>query len=134
MVFSVSSCGSPAKKFLDKLQPLVDSMTEFSDVDDMSKKDKEKYAKIVKDLIEFVEDNEDYKLTDSDKEAAVDMVVDASKKMAKKEGEKLDSDDIDEIRKNANKRFKKVETLGELAEVIEFDPKSLKGILKELED
>lgn len=132
MVFTVSSCGSPVDKFLNKLEPMLEMAEELDDIDDMSKKQKKDMISTIEDLIDILDENEDYELTDSDKEAVIDFSVKAYKKMAKKEGEKVDDDDIKEMKKEAKKDLKKIDTLGDLAQKFGFDEKSLKRMLKEL--
>ena len=127
MILSVSSCGSPVDKFLDKLGAFQEFEDKLGDNDDLSKKDMAKFTKLVKDLAEFIDENEDYKLKDKDRDAVIDYSID----MLKKHGQVIDKEDIEEIKEEGKGALKNVKTLGNLVYMMNLD---FDEILEDLEE
>lgn len=114
VAFSLSSCSSsPVTKFLDKLEPVMDPIIKAGDVDELSSKELKQCAKKLDELFDFVDENDKYQLTDKDREAICDWV----KALFKKTGERMDRDDIKEMRDD----LEDAETLDDLIYIMELD-------------
>lgn len=132
VMFSLNSCGgSPINKLVDKLEPFYYGMKR---VDDMSKSEKADFIKLVKDIKKIVEENEDYKLTDKDKDALIDFSIGIYKKSMKEAGEEYDKDDIKELKDEYRKEARKIKTLGDLADEWDIDPESLEWLINDLKE
>ena len=104
----LSSCGgSPVNKFLDKVEPILEAADKMDDIDDLSSKEKDKYVKIVTDLVNIIDEYEDYELTESDKEKTLDFMVNVAKKKAIDEDERLSSSELKSVKKRIKKNLKK---------------------------
>ena len=122
LVFSVSSCKTPATKFLDKVNPFVDATMKYDSYEDMSAGATIKLAKNAIQLFEYLGENRYYVLTSKDKAAAASWFYKASVKQSKYFGEELDKEDLMDLKDDINDDLMDVETLEDLAYMLdEYD-------------